>query len=297
MTRKRFITGFLLAAGLAVGIACTQPAPASPTRGTSTDGTATGVQDDDSGSPVGGGGPSFAGSGVVEAGGYATFAAPRVNGGVRQSGIWVGGSGKVTVTPDLATITVGVESTRDTVEAARQEAAEAMAAVMEVMDEHGIPDEDIRTRFFNIQPRHTWNDRERRQELTGYRVTNTVSVKTSDLDKVGRLVDDTAAAAGDRVRISGINFSTEDPGALTARAREAAVRDAMAKARQFAELTGVTLGKLAYIAETGGSAPVPRAFERVMALEAGAADSSAPTPVSPGQMEVSVTVQAVFDIE
>ena len=128
----------------------------------------------------------------------------------------------------------------------------------------------------------------------GYRVTNTVNVKVRDLEAMGTLIDQVATAGGDLTRINSIRFTVEDTDQFATQAREAAVKQAMEKAQQFAQLTGTTLGKLAYIAEVGANVPVVRdfAFEERVA----AASAAAPTPISQGEMDITVTVQAVFAI-
>ncbi len=244
--------------------------------------------------PSTGNGPLFLGSSALEAAGLTTFAAPQAN-GTQQAGIWVGGSGRVAVKPDLTLLTLGVEARADTVEQARSDAATAMAAVMAVLTESGIQEQDIRTQYFSIQPEYVWNDSARQQELAGYRVTNTVSVKVRDLESVGTLIDDVANAGGNLVRINNISFSIEDPEQYAAQAREAAAQDAMAKAQQFAQLTGVTLDRLVYIAETSASIPVARQYDGdAMAFAEAAA--APPTPISGGEMDITIRVQAVFSI-
>ena len=111
---------------------------------------------------------------------------------------------------------------------------------------------------------------------------------------MGTLIDQVATAGGDLTRINSIRFTVEDTDQFATQAREAAVKQAMEKAQQFAQLTGTTLGKLAYIAEVGANVPVVRdfAFEERVA----AASAAAPTPISQGEMDITVTVQAVFAI-
>ena len=238
--------------------------------------------------------PLFLGGSTLEAAGFTTFAAPQAN-GTQQAGIWVGGAGRVAVTPDLALLTLGVEARADTVEQARSDAATAMAAVMAVLTENGIQEEDIRTQYFSIQPEYVWNDSINRQEIKGYRVTNTVSVKVRDLESVGTLIDDVATAGGDLVRINNISFTIEDPEQYAAQTREAAAQDAMAKAQQFAQITGVTLDRLVYIAETSASMPVARqANDGAMAFAESA--MAPPTPISGGEVDITIRVQAVFSI-
>ena len=219
----------------------------------------------------------------------------------QQMGIWVTGWGKVTLEPDLALLRVGVETRADTVQAARAEAATAMSGIIGALEARGIAERDIQTSFFNISPEYTYQDvyesgrSYRKQVLTGYRVTNNVVVKLRDLDAVGKAIDDVATAGGDATRIQSIQFTVEDSTAAQVEAREKAVVDALAKADQFATLTGVARGNLLLITESGGGVPVARAFEEAaMGMSMLAADVA--TPISTGEMEIQVSVQAVFAI-
>ncbi len=293
--KRVFFTG-LIAVSLILGLACTQAATPTPTPS----GEQTGTTPLPPG-PINGGGPSGSlgipvfGVGSVESAGFTTFAAPQYANGTQASGVWVGGSGLVVVVPDLALLSMGVEARATTVAQARADAAIAMTAIMDVLTGSGIQAEDIRTQFFNIQPEYTWNDIERKQELTGYRVTNSITVKVRDMENVGTLIDQVSEAGGDLTRINNISFTAENPEQYAAQARQAAVEDALAKAQQFAALTGVTLGKLLYIAETGGNIPVSRqAFDQGIAFEAAAL--APPTPISQGEMNITISVQAVFEI-
>ncbi|MBI4311036.1 MAG: SIMPL domain-containing protein [Chloroflexi bacterium] len=305
---RKLIPMAVLAGVLALSVACTQAKP-SPTPGvtppTQGSGDVTGTTPSpDVGAPTGNGtssgsgsffgGSPFFGSSSAEAAGYSYYTAPQVGAGT-QAGIWVGGSGRVVITPDLAILSVGVEAHNKSVELARDDAAKAMTAIMDALKRNGIADKDIRTEYFNIQPQYVWNDFAKRQDITGYQVTNQLSVKTRDLNAVGTLIDEVSQAGGDLVRMNGVSFTTEHPETFSGQAREAAVKDALAKAQQFATLTGVTLGKLAYISETGGNVPVYRDYAKgaVAMAEAGGA---APTPISTGEMEITVYVQAVFGI-
>ena len=221
------------------------------------------------------------------------YSAPLLQVASSQAGIWVTGEGTIALEPDLALLNIGVETEATTVAAARQQAANAMTAIVEAVKAHGLADRDIQTRSFSIYPRYDYL--ERTQVLAGYRVSNSVTIKIRDIDGIGVIIDDVADAGGDATRINGISFTVEDPEPFITQLREAAVNDALAKAQHFATLAGVSLGRLVYISETGTGSPVSRDFGgAVMEM---AAPSAAPTPVSVGELELSMTVQAAFDIQ
>ena len=281
---KWLFAGLTLAVVLLLGAACDTEATASPQLGANTGGIGT-----------------LGNLSSAELAAFAGSIAPALGqlSGNQQAGIWVTGLGKVTLDPDLALLSLGVEVRADTVEAARAEAAAAMTGIIEALRDQGIADKDIQTRFFNISPEHTYQEiyedgrRYNKQVLTGYRVSNTVTAKIRDLDIVGATIDEVVLAGGDATRINSIRFTVEDTSAAQVQARESAVLDALAKADQFATLTGVTRGNLLFITESGGSMPVVQDFAR---MEAAAFADSAATPISDGELELQVSVQVVFAI-
>ncbi len=209
----------------------------------------------------------------------------------QQEGIWVSGQGAVTVTPDIATLRLGVDVQAASVAAAQSQAAEAMDEVMTALTDNGVAEKDIQTQHFSIYPVTRWDKDDEEQVIVGYRVTNTVSAKIREIDKAGTIIDAVAAAGGDLTRIDSIDFSVDDPSAYYEEAREKAMADAEAKAEQLAELAGGRLGKATYISESSfAPPPIYRGEiyeEAAMAVE---------TPISPGEMEISLTVQVAYAI-
>ena len=212
-------------------------------------------------------------------------------GGSQQLGVWVNGIGTVTVAPDVGTLGFAVEARDTTVAPARARAAAAMDAVLRSLRANGVEDRDIQTRQFSIRPLTTRG--ESVPTIVGYVVTNSATAKIRDIDSIGPVIDDAAAAGGDAIRINSIGFTIDDPKPLEAQARELALNDAMAKAQQIAQVTGVTLGDPVFISESGGFPVVAQEQFRV----AFADGVGAPTPISPGESQVTVRVQMVFGIQ
>ena len=210
----------------------------------------------------------------------------------QNTGIWVVGEGTVSVAPDVANLNLGVEAQAITVTEAQGQAAEAMAAVMTVLDDYGIADKDIQTRRFRIEPVEEWEKDKR--ILIGYQVSNMVTVKVRELDDTGAVIDAVAEAGGDYFRINSISFTVDDPSKYYEELREKAMEDAEAKAEQLAYLAGVDLGKPTYISEGHIYPPVSYDFYR----ESGTpVPAPAPTtPISPGETEIRLTVQVVYSI-
>ncbi|MDD3628769.1 MAG: SIMPL domain-containing protein, partial [Actinomycetota bacterium] len=161
------------------------------------------------------------------------------------------------------------------------------------LKQNGVDDEDIQTQYFSIYQMTKWDDDKDEEIVIGYQVTNTVAAKIRDIDKVGAIIDAAAKAGGDLVRMHDISFSVEDPSTYYKDLRGEAMADAEAKAKQLAELAGVTLGKATYISE-GIQTPVPKWIKSV-AEEMEPAEEY-PTSISPGETKISLTVQVAYSI-
>ncbi|MFC1926863.1 SIMPL domain-containing protein [Chloroflexota bacterium] len=213
------------------------------------------------------------------------------NGSSQQSGMWVSGTGKVTVIPDVAIISLGVEVQATTVADASGQAAVAMDAIVASLTANGVTENNIKTQRFNISQVTKWVDERSEQVVIGYRVTNMVTAKITDLDKAGIIIDSVAEAGGDLTRTQGISFTVDDPEPYYDQAREIALLNAVAKAEQMAEIVGIDLGKPVYITESGGY--IPRAYPAPeMAFDSGASTTS----ISAGELEISISVQIGYDI-
>lgn len=207
--------------------------------------------------------------------------------------IHVTGSGSVTDEPDIATLYLGVSVEKESVEAAREEAASAMTAVIESLKANDIAENDIQTENFSIYPQYDYTDEGR--VLRGYRANNTVSATVRELDTLSDIVDDAIGAGGDIVVVNSIQFMIEDPTPLQAQARVLAVKDAEVKAQTLAEASGVSLGKPLTITETTRTSGPPIAYAEAAEFAADEARSS--TPIEAGELTVTINVTIVYEIE
>jgi uncharacterized protein YggE len=212
----------------------------------------------------------------------------------KQTGIAVNGTGSVTVVPDVGLISLGVEVTRPTVAVARAGAASSIDAVRTSLRQNGVEDKDIATQYFNIQPQYGSPqpvDRPGTPTITGYTVTNTLSVKVRQLDTTSAVVDSAVSAGGNAVRVNNVSFVVDQPERYQTEARNKAVADARAKAEQLAQLAGVELGDARAVTEVGGSTPPEPRLAGVASQAAG------DTSLSPGETEVTLTVSVVYDLK
>ena len=200
--------------------------------------------------------------------------------------ITVTGTGRVTLTPDVADLRLGVNITRPTATQARADAAIAMTKVIAAIKEAGVADKDIQTSSLSLQPVYDYSDKGQGR-LTGFQVLNIVAVTVRDISKVGDLVD--ASVTAGATSVDGVTFRVEDETTAESRARTAAVVDARAKANALASAAGVTITGVSSIAEVSTSVPYTVAYPA-------AARDSASTPVQPGTTEIDISVTMVFRI-
>lgn len=221
-----------------------------------------------------------------------------------EAGIWVTGEGSVTMEPDLAVLSLGVEVIALPLADANATAATAMDAIMEALAANGVEEKDIQTHDFDIRPRYEWVEevdasgrRSGNEELVGYRVRNNVTAKVRDLDTIGAVIDAAIVGGGDATRFDDLRFTVEDTSAVMEDLREAAVMDAMDKAQRMADTAGVALGSLAYIADAPAAGGSPGYLESSLAFRAAPAAAAPVTSISGGELEVTLFVNAAFAIE
>lgn len=199
------------------------------------------------------------------------------------------GLGQVEVTPDMATISIGVESQEDTAGAALAANTEQAGAVIAALKAADIEARDIQTSNFSVQP--VYNDRKSYvqggQKVIGYRVFNQVRARVRVLDDLGAILDRVVSTGANR--IGGITFGLAEDGESRDEARRRAVADARRKAELYAEAAGVDLGPILSIAEPGGfGGPRPMAMEM--------ARSAAPAPIEAGSAAITAQVSISWQI-
>lgn len=201
----------------------------------------------------------------------------------------VSGLGKVMGTPDVLSLSMGVERNGQVVNDVLNEANADLSRIREALKRHDVDDKDMQTSNLSINP--FWDN----NKINGYQVTQTLTVKLRDIAKAGQAISDAAAAGGNSTRINGVAFDIEDNEKLIEAARADAFSDAKAKAEQYAQLSGRSLGRVSQINESteyGSAPPMPYYAGRAAA---DAAEDMA-VPVSPGQQQVSVNTSVVWEL-
>jgi uncharacterized protein YggE len=206
-----------------------------------------------------------------------------------DNGITVMGRGEVLAPPDMATVDFGISVLGDTVAGAAAEAGLVAGRLVGTLEESGVAPADLATIQYGISTEYDWVNNERR--LLGYRVNNTVRAVMRDTGEVGRIVDAAVSAGGNATQVGNLQFGIDDETALMAVAREKAWADALAKAGQLADLSGLALGK-AKIIEEGTRPPGPTPVARMRM----AAEMDSSTPIEGGSSAVRVDLTVHFDV-
>ena len=206
----------------------------------------------------------------------------------------VSADGEARVTPDEATVRLGVSAQAPTAREAQDQVSRAAGAILEAVRRLGIPADRIQTSELNLGPVYGQGrpDREPQEpQIVGYQASNVVSVQVEQLDKVGPVIDAGLGAGANR--LEGVMFGLRDDRKARAEALTQAVEAARVKADALARALKVRLVRILEVAE-GGIAVTPQPFLKGrMAMETAA---MAETPVSAGQVGVSASVTVRWEI-
>ena len=158
--------------------------------------------------------------------------------------IRVSGNATVALAADTATMQIGVNTKKPTVQEAQKENAALMNAVLEALHAIGSEDQDIMTSQFNVSSMFDYSVSSLGQEIRTqyYEVQNNVSVTVHDLTLIGQVLD-AAMEAGANTSY-GITFSSTKQNEAYQKALTRAVEDAMQKAGVLAAAAKVQLGNL-----------------------------------------------------
>jgi hypothetical protein len=197
------------------------------------------------------------------------------------------GHGEIKARPDSAELTAGVTTNAAAAARALADNSTRMKSVFAALEKLGVPADDIQTANFSISPQYA-NPGTEAPHLTGYQVTNEVSVRLDDVAKLGPALDALVTAGANQM--NGIDFTIRDLAPMLEQARTAAIADARLRAQTYARAAGVMLGPILSIREGGGEVrPVRMAPPMVFAAKA--------VPVAAGEESVDADVSVVWEIQ
>ena len=212
---------------------------------------------------------------------------------VPQRSVTVTGTGTATATPDRAMLSMSIMARRPALGDAQAEATAVSARVLELTDSLGIERDQVDTTGAAVRPDYQWDRNNNEQVLRGYIAERHMRIKLDDLDKLGALTEGVVKAGVNQV--SPPQLKSSEHRATYRRALTAAAEDARANAAALAESLGARLGEVISISSSPivpGPMPV-RAQGNMFAMDEAAAEAT----YSPGDMDFSTTITAVFALE
>ena len=219
-----------------------------------------------------------------------------------EHAIMVSGTASKKVAPDLLNIQLRVQTEASSAKEAQDDNAAVAADLRTKIKALGIKDEDIQTTAYSVDPVYEseyvcdsgGNRCHYDSKLVGYRATHSLNVRLTDLAKGGDVIDAAGTAGKNQTFVDYVSFGLKDETrrALEKELLEDAGAEAKGKAQGIAAGLGVSVGRVLSVSESFYY-PTPYYYKGLYA----AADAApAPTQLSPGQVDVSATISASFEV-
>jgi uncharacterized protein len=214
-----------------------------------------------------------------------------------NSTVYATGSALSRVLPDRVHISIGIETTDKTADDALTLNSHLMNNIISKLSSGGVKPNETSTSFFNIFPLYNYTESGTRLNVSGFTVTNTLQIESSNLDNVSQWID-TAVAAGAN-SINGIDFSVTEKKLEDTRSRliADAVGNAMEKAEAAASAVqlGIT-GVKSFVVDSSTAIPPPLPLPYFGDTISARGEATSLTPIIAGEQEVSVSVTGIFSM-
>jgi uncharacterized protein YggE len=197
------------------------------------------------------------------------------------------GIGTAEGVPDNLTADVTITTGSPSADEALTQNNNKAGLLLSQLKKDGVADKDVSTTSVDLGPTF-----DKKGNITGYVVNNSIRIKFRDLDTAGAKLDTLVRIGGNNARIGGVRLGFNNDDKLETKARVDAVKRAKAQVKQMVEAGGGTLGKVRTISEV--AVPVGYPSAQAFALSDSAIRSS--VPVAAGSQELTVRVKVVFEI-
>jgi uncharacterized protein YggE len=221
-------------------------------------------------------------------------ATPGAEGNRRLTRVMIIGDSIIQAQPDTAILTISVVTQNRTAIQAQQDNATKTDAVVRALKAAAGAGAEVKTSGYSVQPQRVYKENQP-PTITGYEVRNTVTVTTSDLNKVGAIID--AAAQAGSNDIAGIAFTLRQDRQARDRALSEATQEAVGKARMIATALGGRLVRIVEVQEEGFQQRPPVPIYQTDTFLAGQAQAKVATPIEVGSLEITSRVQVIAEVE
>jgi len=209
----------------------------------------------------------------------------------RVTRVTVGGDSIVQAQPDTAILTISVVTQGKRALDAQQENATRTEAVVRALKTAAGAGAEVKTSGYSLQPQRMYREGQP-PTITGYEARNSVTVTTSELPKLGNIID--AAAQAGANDVAGIAFTLRQDRPARDQALKEATREAMSKAQVIAQALGGRLVSIAEVLEEGFQRPPQPVYQAEAFM---AKRDLASTPIEIGSLDITSRVQLVAIIE
>lgn len=215
----------------------------------------------------------------------------------RTYSLSVTGKGSMTITPDVAYVSLGVETRAKLAKDAQAENAKLMADIKKQLKTvYKLVDQDLKTSNFNVYPEYSYADKEA-PKVIGYVASHMLTVTVRDLAKLGDLVDSVSEAGANRIH--NIQFGTEKQEEYEEQLLEKAVQNAWKKANAIAKASKRTLVGVVNVSE--GYISIPQAWGNYYSMNYAAAEADSagkvPTSFESGDLVITANVNVQFEMK
>jgi uncharacterized protein YggE len=203
----------------------------------------------------------------------------------------VSGTGDATAIPDTALLSLGVNKTASTVDAAQKQVNTIINQVTENIKRLGVDAKDIKTVNYSVNPNYDYTAGS--QKINGYVVDATIEVKVTPIDKANQAID--AATAAGATSVGNIQFTLADDKkkALEEQARKEAIDAAKAKAESISRTAGIRLGRIVDVQENNSGYPQP--VMMAAGLDKAVAPENPTTQLNPGENKITSNVTISYE--
>ncbi|MBI2888987.1 MAG: SIMPL domain-containing protein [Candidatus Liptonbacteria bacterium] len=209
--------------------------------------------------------------------------------------IAVSAEGKTLAAPDIAELSFSVISQGKNPDELSDSNNQKMNAVAKFVKGLEIAEADMKTTSYSLQPNYQYDRTTQRNFITGYTLTQTLTIKVRKLEKVATVIAGLTPLGVNQ--IGGVNFTIDNPEQYLSQARKDAFRKAEAKAREIAGEAGVVLGGVITASEyQQGPIPYMMASAEKFGLGMGGASAPVAPTIQPGTSEVKLSVNVTYEI-
>lgn len=205
----------------------------------------------------------------------------------------VNGTGEISAIPDTALLTLGVEKSTPTVQAAKDQVNKIINQITADIKNLGVQVKDIKTTNYSVNPQYDYTNG--KNTVTGYTVSANIEVRLQPIDKANSAID--VATKDGATQVGNVQFVVDEKKQkdLEKQARQEAIKDAKDKAQSISQSAGIHLGRIVDVQENEGNTPGPRPYMMSAKAADSAGQAAPPTELNPGENKITSTVSLSYE--